>query len=161
MRTHGPVRNVHAVSKRLQPASERPARVLIAGGGAAGLETLIALRTLAGSRVELELISPERTFSWRSMAVAAAFGDGAAPRLDLAEMASTMDATYTSDSVVAGAASARPLCRPPAKIAGRYLGPYLSGSTTSPPTTDSSVVVVDVDFGSQTPPALAAGAGGR
>jgi sulfide:quinone oxidoreductase len=86
---------------RLQPASDRPARILIAGGGAAGLEALIALRTLAGSRVELELISPERTFSWRSMAVAAAFGDGAAPRVELAEMAGTVDATYTSDSVVA------------------------------------------------------------
>jgi sulfide:quinone oxidoreductase len=91
----------NAVSMRLQPASDRPARVLIAGGGAAGLEALVALRTLAGSRVELELISPERTFSWRSMAVAAAFGDMPAPRVDLAEMASTVDASYTSDSVVA------------------------------------------------------------
>jgi sulfide:quinone oxidoreductase len=101
MRTHEPVRNVHAVSMRPQPASDRPARVLIAGGGAAGLEALIALRTLAGSRVELELISPERTFRWRSMAVAAAFGDAPAPRVDLAEMASTVDATYACDSVVA------------------------------------------------------------
>jgi sulfide:quinone oxidoreductase len=86
---------------RLQLASDRPARVLIAGGGPAGLEALIALRTLAGSRVELELISPERTFSWRSMAVAAAFGDAPSPRVDLAEIARTVDATYTSDSVVA------------------------------------------------------------
>jgi sulfide:quinone oxidoreductase len=86
---------------RLQPASERPARVLIAGGGPAGLEALIALRTLAGSRVELELISPEPTFSSRSMAVAAAFGDAPAPRVDLAEIASTVDATYTCDLVVA------------------------------------------------------------
>ena len=101
MRTHEPVRKVHAVSMRLQPASERPARVLIAGGGAAGLEALIALRTLAGARVELELISPERTFSWRSTAVAAAFGDASAPPVDVAEMARTVDATYTCDSIVA------------------------------------------------------------
>jgi len=101
MGVHESVRKVHAVSMRLQPAADRPARVLIVGGGAAGLEALVALRVLAGSRVELELISPERTFSWRSMAVAAAFGGMPAPRVDLAEMASTVDASYTSDSVVA------------------------------------------------------------
>jgi sulfide:quinone oxidoreductase len=37
-------------------------RVLIAGGGIAGLETLIALRALAGPRVVVTLISPQREF---------------------------------------------------------------------------------------------------
>ncbi len=50
------------------------ARVLIAGGGVAGLETLLALRSLAGDRVDITLVTPERRFVNRSMAVAQLFG---------------------------------------------------------------------------------------
>jgi sulfide:quinone oxidoreductase len=46
-----------------------PARVLIAGGGVAGLETLLALRALAGDRVDITLLAPELKFVNRSMAV--------------------------------------------------------------------------------------------
>ena len=44
-------------------------RVLIAGGGVAGLETLLALRALAGDRVDITLVTPELRFVNRSMAV--------------------------------------------------------------------------------------------
>jgi sulfide:quinone oxidoreductase len=44
-------------------------RVLIAGAGVAGLETLLALRALAGDRVEITLLAPELKFVNRSMAV--------------------------------------------------------------------------------------------
>ena len=44
-------------------------RVLIAGGGVAGLETLLALRALAGDRVDITLVAPELQFVNRSMAV--------------------------------------------------------------------------------------------
>jgi sulfide:quinone oxidoreductase len=49
----------------------RPARprVLIAGGGIAGLETLLALHALAADRVEVTLLAPEPTFVDRSIAV--------------------------------------------------------------------------------------------
>lgn len=43
-------------------------RVLIAGGGVAGLETLLALRALAGDRVDITLLAPEFRFVNRSMA---------------------------------------------------------------------------------------------
>jgi sulfide:quinone oxidoreductase len=43
--------------------------VLIAGGGVAGLETLLALRALAGDRVDITLLAPELKFVNRSMAV--------------------------------------------------------------------------------------------
>jgi NADPH-dependent 2,4-dienoyl-CoA reductase/sulfur reductase-like enzyme len=33
-------------------------RVLIAGGGVAGLETLLALRALAGDRVDITILAP-------------------------------------------------------------------------------------------------------
>jgi sulfide:quinone oxidoreductase len=51
-----------------QAARARP-RVLIAGGGVAGLETLLALRALAGDRVDITLVTPELRFVNRSMAV--------------------------------------------------------------------------------------------
>jgi sulfide:quinone oxidoreductase len=44
-------------------------RVLIAGGGVAGLETLLALRALAGDRIDITLVAPELRFINRSMAV--------------------------------------------------------------------------------------------
>lgn len=49
--------------------SESPTRVLIAGGGAAGLEALHGLRALAGERVDLTLIAPENEFVYRPLAV--------------------------------------------------------------------------------------------
>lgn len=44
-------------------------RVLIVGGGVAGLETMLALRALAGDRVDITLLAPELKFVNRSMAV--------------------------------------------------------------------------------------------
>src|SRR5437763_2288083 len=58
-------------------------RVLIAGGGVAGLEALLALRDLAGDRVELTLLSPEPEFVYRPMAVAEPFGRGRAAHHEL------------------------------------------------------------------------------
>jgi sulfide:quinone oxidoreductase len=48
-------------------------RVLIAGGGVAGLETLLALRVLAGDRVDVRLLGPELKFVNRSMSVGQPF----------------------------------------------------------------------------------------
>lgn len=48
-------------------------RVLIAGGGVAGVETLLALRALAGARVEITMLAPELMFVNRAMSVAAPF----------------------------------------------------------------------------------------
>jgi NADH dehydrogenase FAD-containing subunit len=42
-----------------------PHRVLIAGGGVAGLDALLALRALAGDRVALTLVSPAPDFVYR------------------------------------------------------------------------------------------------
>ena len=43
--------------------------VVIAGAGVAGLETLIALRSLAGSRVAITLVAPETEFAYRPLSV--------------------------------------------------------------------------------------------
>jgi sulfide:quinone oxidoreductase len=44
-------------------------RVVIAGGGVAGLETLLALRALAADRLDITLVAPEAKFVNRSMTV--------------------------------------------------------------------------------------------
>jgi sulfide:quinone oxidoreductase len=90
---------VQHVSMRVKPGSDRPARVVIAGGGVAGLEALIGCRTLAGDRVELELISPERMFAWRSLAISAAFGSAPTPGIDVGQIARITGATFTIDRV--------------------------------------------------------------
>jgi sulfide:quinone oxidoreductase len=70
----------------------RPLQVLVAGGGVAGLEALLALRDLAGERVELTLLSPEAEFVYRPMAVVEPFGRGRADRRPPADIASDVRA---------------------------------------------------------------------
>src|SRR5690349_9859255 len=70
-----------------------PHRVVIAGGGIAGLEALLALRALAGDRVELTLVSAQPDFVYRPLAVARPFGLGHARRTPLAEAARDAGAT--------------------------------------------------------------------
>jgi sulfide:quinone oxidoreductase len=62
-------------------------RVLVAGGGVAGLEALLALRDLAGERVDLTLLEPETDFVFRPMAVAETFARGYAQPLPEADFA--------------------------------------------------------------------------
>ena len=67
-----------------QPAPT-PGHVVIVGGGVAGLESLLALRALAGDRVALTLVSNDDWFVDRPMTVAEPFGLGSAARLSLPE----------------------------------------------------------------------------
>src|SRR5450755_3816169 len=69
-------------------------RVLVAGGGVAGLEALLALRDLAGDRVSLTLLSPENEFMYRPMAVAEPFARGHATRHSLNELAGRLGARF-------------------------------------------------------------------
>jgi sulfide:quinone oxidoreductase len=71
-----------------------PHRVVIAGGGVAGLEALLALRALAGDRVELTLVAPTPDFVYRPLAVAEPFALGHRRRTPLAEAARTAAATF-------------------------------------------------------------------
>jgi sulfide:quinone oxidoreductase len=64
-----------------------PFRVLVAGGGVAGLETLLALQELAGDRLEIELLAPGRHFIYRPLAVAEPFRSGSVQRTPLAAIA--------------------------------------------------------------------------
>jgi len=82
-----------------------PARVVIAGGGVAALETLIALGELARDRVEITLVAPNASFGYRPMTVAEPFGKGHARSYDLVAIAERFGARVVQDTVaeVAGA----------------------------------------------------------
>jgi sulfide:quinone oxidoreductase len=71
-----------------------PQRVVVAGGGVAGLEALLALHALAGDRVELTLVSPTADFVYRPLAVAEPFALGAARKTPLADVARAAAATF-------------------------------------------------------------------
>src|SRR4051794_11525199 len=68
--------------RRAMPEGQRP-RVLIAGGGVAAVEALLALRHLAGEQVSILLLAPERTFVHRPSSVATPFGLDGPPPLDI------------------------------------------------------------------------------
>jgi sulfide:quinone oxidoreductase len=85
-------------------------RVLIAGGGVAGLEALLALRALAGDLVDLELIAPEPHCWYRPLAVAEPFGTGSAEHFELATIAESVGASCTLDRL-ASVDSARHVAR--------------------------------------------------
>ena len=80
-------------------AGDRP-RVVIAGGGVAGVEALLALRDLAGDRIEIEIVAPEREFVYRPLAVAGPFDLGDPPRFDIGEIAREHGATHHQDAIV-------------------------------------------------------------
>ncbi len=60
--------------------------VVIAGGGVAALETMLALRSLAGHVLELTLLTSERDFLYRPATVAEAFGRGEARSYSIPEL---------------------------------------------------------------------------
>jgi sulfide:quinone oxidoreductase len=79
--------------------SGKPLRVVIAGGGVAALEALLALRRLADGRVSVELLSAEPQFWYRPLAVAEPFGLGEVHGLDLGTVAEECGAALVLDSL--------------------------------------------------------------
>jgi sulfide:quinone oxidoreductase len=57
---------------------QHPFRVLIAGGGVAGLEAALALRDLAGDRVAVTMLAPEPDFVYRPLRVREPFAGASA-----------------------------------------------------------------------------------
>lgn len=85
----------------LRSAAGRKPLVLIAGGGVAALEALLALQELAGDRIALELVAPGRDFSYRPLAVGEPFGLGEARRYDLGAICSDQNARLIQGAVEA------------------------------------------------------------
>ncbi len=68
-------------------SAKRPTRVLIAGGGVAGLETLLALRTLTGPFLHIDILASDDAFEYRPVSVAEPFDRGMPREFSLAEIA--------------------------------------------------------------------------
>lgn len=58
-------------------------RVLIAGAGVAGLETMLALRDLAGERIAIEVLAPQRDLLYWPLLVSEPFGGASTEPIDL------------------------------------------------------------------------------
>ncbi|MBW8060363.1 MAG: hypothetical protein FVQ78_08570 [Solirubrobacterales bacterium] len=82
-------------------------RVVIAGGGVAGLEAMLALHDLAGERLDVRLHSPRAEFLYRPLAVTEPFGTGEVLRFDLGQLAERCGASFQLDGVVAVDGDAR------------------------------------------------------
>ena len=72
------------MSAELTSHLPRRTRVVIAGGGVAALEALLALRADAGDLVDITLVADTDTFFYRSLQVGEAFGIGHPRRYSLA-----------------------------------------------------------------------------
>ena len=75
-------------------------RVVIAGGGVAGLEAALALSTLAGDLVDVELVSPSDEFVYRPLLVAEPFGAAEVLRIELDDVARETGARHIKDTLV-------------------------------------------------------------
>ncbi len=73
--------------------------VLIAGGGVAGLETLLALRALAGDRVDITILAPELKFVNRSMAIDQPSSTRALPGVRLRDITTDLDARWQRGAI--------------------------------------------------------------
>jgi sulfide:quinone oxidoreductase len=74
-------------------------RVVICGGGVAGVEALLALRALLKVVVEVHLVAPNRQFVYQPLAVAAPFDLAETHLFDLAEIAGEENAKLHVDSL--------------------------------------------------------------
>ena len=78
----------------------RRPHVIVAGGGFAALETVLALRELAGERIAISLMAPDAELVYRPVTVAEAFGRAQARSFRVAEILADHDTTYLRDTLV-------------------------------------------------------------
>jgi len=83
-----------------EPLREQ-AQVLIAGGGIAGLEALMAVRDLAEDRIAITLVAPEPDFLYKPLIVEEPFSPQPAERRALAPIADEFGARFVQAAVTA------------------------------------------------------------
>jgi sulfide:quinone oxidoreductase len=81
-----------------QPTSDG-ARVVIAGGGVAGIEALLALHDLAGGRAAETLVAPQPDFLYKPLLVEEPFDLGPAKRHELEPLAGELGARFLQRAV--------------------------------------------------------------
>jgi sulfide:quinone oxidoreductase len=124
-------------------------RVVVVGGGVAGVEALLALRDLAGERVELTLLSDADDFIYRPMAVAEPFGRGHATHYSLSALAAEIGvrvvrgrlAAVDTSWRIAVTADGTPLAYDMLLVAvGTHSEPVLHGAFTWTPESDPGLL---------------------
>ncbi len=80
------------------PGSDSP-HVVVAGGGIAGLETLLALADLAGDRIRTTLVAPEPDFTYKPLIVEEPFSFQPAERHELHPIADELGASFMQQAV--------------------------------------------------------------
>lgn len=88
-----------AVTAEVDGAAASAFKVVIAGGGVAGAEALLALRHLMKERITVELVCPRRDMSFRPFAVAEPFGLGETHDLRLDVLAQEQAADFREDAL--------------------------------------------------------------
>src|SRR3954451_15042455 len=81
--------------------SSSPLHVVVAGGGVAAIETVLALHDLAGDRVRLTLVAPEQDFTLRPLRTAEPFAADHVRIHSLADLAERAGARLVGDTVAA------------------------------------------------------------
>ena len=99
MRSEAPAPTLALMTRTATPR-RGDLRVLIAGAGVAGLEAALALRELAGERVEVELLSAEPYFFYRPLSVVEPFRPGSVPRREIGALARAAGAVVTLGELV-------------------------------------------------------------
>ena len=79
-------------------STDPPFKVVIAGGGVAGMEAALALRDLAGGRVSIEMLAPDPEFVYRPMKVREPFAYGNAKRYPLGKLVEGIDVDLREES---------------------------------------------------------------
>src|SRR5205085_1622404 len=87
--------------------SERPLHVLVAGGGVAALEAMMALRSLAGDDVQITVLAPGRDFHYRPTAVAEPFTIAQSRHVALADVVADFDARLVTGALASVDAAGR------------------------------------------------------
>ena len=82
------------------PAHRSPGPIVIAGGGVAALECLMALRDLGDPTLRIQLVAPDSAFIYRPLQVAEPFSLGSARRYPLAQVAADFGAELVTDAIV-------------------------------------------------------------
>jgi sulfide:quinone oxidoreductase len=83
------------------PTIDSPSHVVIAGGGVAAVELVLALHALAGPRVRMTLVAPQPDFELRALRTAEPFSADHARRHSLADLAERVGARLIADRVLA------------------------------------------------------------
>jgi sulfide:quinone oxidoreductase len=76
-------------------------KVLIAGAGVAGLEAALALRDLAGDRVDVALHDPSREFAYRPFGIGEPYGTTRAFHYDLGSLSELCGASHHPSAIAA------------------------------------------------------------